>query len=193
MNEAITVEGGHAVVRATTVSGELLPKASATDIITLVRTKDGDQAAIKVVGIGGGGGGGEVSGDYLPLSGGDLLGQVFFDIGGTSGKNTALIGVKTASGTVALIGAKTDDNGVLRDVAVIPKLQSESFQAQQIYSSFIGTSDNPVTRIHAKKIGAGLMANLLTIPDESGTIARIEDIDAAVGNISTALTAILGE
>lgn len=191
MNEVITVEDGHAVVRATTVSGVLSPKTSATDIITLVKTKDGDQAAVKVIGIGGGGGG--VSGDYLPLSGGDLLGQVYFDIGGTAGKSTPLIGVKTASGMAALVGAKTDDNGVLRDVAVIPKLQSESLQAQQIYSSFIGASDSPVTRIHAKKIGTGLMANLLTIPDEGGTIARIEDIDAAVGDISAVLTTILGE
>lgn len=114
--------------------------------------------------------------NYLPLAGGDLVGKVVFDVGGTAGKNTPLIGVETASGAVPLIGAKTDDNGVLRDVAVIPKLLTDTFQAGQIHASFVGTPSNPVTRIHAKKIGTGLIGSLLTIPDGPGTIARLADI-----------------
>ena len=114
--------------------------------------------------------------NYLPLTGGTLTNLLSFDVSGTAGKNKGLIYVNTASGSTALIGAKTDDNGVLRDVAVIPKLQGETLSFQQIYSSFIGTPDSPVTRIHAKKIGTGLVSKLLTIPNGPGTIARLEDI-----------------
>lgn len=114
--------------------------------------------------------------NYLPLTGGTLTNLLSFDVSGTAGKNKGLIYVNTASGSTALIGAKTDDNGVLRDVAVIPKLQGETLSFQQIYSSFIGTPDTPVTRIHAKKIGTGLVSKLLTIPNGPGTIARLEDI-----------------
>lgn len=58
MNETITVKDGQAAVTTTAVSGTLSPKSSATDIITVVKTADGDQAAVKVVDLGGGGGGG---------------------------------------------------------------------------------------------------------------------------------------
>lgn len=59
MNETITVKDGQAAVATTAVSGTLSPKSSATDIITVVKTADGDQAAVKVVDLGGGGGGGQ--------------------------------------------------------------------------------------------------------------------------------------
>lgn len=58
MNETITVKDGQAAVATTAVSGTLSPKSSATDIITVVKTADGDQAAVKVVDLGGGSGGG---------------------------------------------------------------------------------------------------------------------------------------
>lgn len=58
MNETITVKDGQAAVTTTAVSGTLSPKSSATDIITIVKTANGDQAAVKVVDLGGGGGGG---------------------------------------------------------------------------------------------------------------------------------------
>ena len=58
MNETITVKDGQAAVTTTAVSGTLSPKSSATDIITVVKTENGDQAAVKVVDLGGGGGGG---------------------------------------------------------------------------------------------------------------------------------------
>lgn len=56
MNETITVKDGQAAVTTTAVSGTLSPESSATDIITVVKTADGDQAAVKVVDLGGGGG-----------------------------------------------------------------------------------------------------------------------------------------
>ena len=55
MNETITVKDGQAAVTTTAVSGTLSPKSSATDIITVVKTENGDQAAVKVVDLGGGG------------------------------------------------------------------------------------------------------------------------------------------
>lgn len=58
MNETIVVENGQAAVATTAVSGTLSPKSSATDIITLVKTADGEHAAVKVYNIGDGGGGG---------------------------------------------------------------------------------------------------------------------------------------
>lgn len=57
ITETTTVQDGQAAVRTVTVSGQLKPAASATDVITLVKTADGDQAAVKVVSLGGGGGG----------------------------------------------------------------------------------------------------------------------------------------
>lgn len=54
----------------------------------------------------------------------------------------------------------------------------------------LGTSGNPWDNVYAKKLNNGAD---VTIPTEGGTMALKEDIDAAVGDISTALTAILGE
>jgi hypothetical protein len=114
-----------------------------------------------------------------------MTGALSFDVPGTAGKSKGLIYAKTASGTAALFGAKTDDNGVLRDVAVIPKLQTEALQSSQIYASFIGDSSTPVTRIHAKKIGSGPLRSMLTIPDEAGTIARLEDVQEVDNKLAT--------
>lgn len=71
ITETTTVQDGQAAVRTVTVSGQLKPAASATDVITLVKTADGDQAAVKVVSLGGGGGGGPTTADkvsMVPLS-----------------------------------------------------------------------------------------------------------------------------
>lgn len=114
--------------------------------------------------------------DKLPLAGGTLVGKVVFDVGGTAGKNTPLIGVKTASGAVPLIGAKTDDNGVLRDVAMIPKLQGTTLSYNTVLAVDIGSISAPVQRIIAKKISYGLSAYDIKIPKAGGTMARIEDI-----------------
>lgn len=54
-------------------------------------------------------------------------------------------------------------------------------------TSSLGSATYKWAYVYAQQIGG------LKVPDGVGTIARIEDIDAAVGDISTALTAILGE
>ena len=54
----------------------------------------------------------------------------------------------------------------------------------------IGSQTIKWRRVYATRLNNGAD---LTVPTEGGTLARIEDINAAVGDISTALTAILGE
>lgn len=118
---------------------------------------------------------------FLPLAGGEMTGAVKFNRTATTvGTALALIAAQTADGLKPLLGAKTDDNGVLRDVAVIPKLENDALSSDQIYASFIGTLNNPVTRIHAKKITSGGITDAITIPAKAGTFALAEDIAESV-------------
>ena len=119
---------------------------------------------------------GGVSGDYLPLSGGTLTGSIFFKSGpyeyefrpNAFGSLTfAINGVKIAD--------FEDNTGFLPD-------RNDAFS--------LGRATRIWKNVYTRKLNNGAD---LTVPTEAGTIARIEDIDAAVGDISTALTAILGE
>ena len=131
---------------------------------------------------------GDLSG-YLPMSGGTITGLVNFNVVGDANNNKALISAQTADGPKALFGAKTDENGILRDVAVIPKLQGNLVSYETILTSFIGNINSPVTRIHVKNITSGGLTDAITIPAKSGTMARIEDINEAVANKQDKLTA----
>ncbi len=113
----------------------------------------------------------------LPLSGGTMTGRIDFNpAAGTAGSNKALISAQTADGLKALFGAKTDKNGILLDVAVIPKLQGDLVSYDTILASFIGNINAPVTRIHAKKITSSGITDAITIPAKAGTMARLEDL-----------------
>ena len=119
----------------------------------------------------------EAAQTYLPLSGGALTGRVDFNLAaGTAGVNKALIGAQTADGLKVLFGAKTDDNGVLRDVAVIPKMQGDIISCDDIRAAFIGNINDIVTRIHVKKITSKGITDAITIPPNAGTMARLEDL-----------------
>ena len=125
----------------------------------------------------------EAAQTYLPLSGGTMTGRIDFNpAAGTASSNKALISAQTADGLKALFGAKTDENGILRDVAVIPKLQGDLVSYETILTSFIGNINTPVTRIHAKKITGGGITDAITIPAKAGTMARLEDLTG--GNVS---------
>ena len=131
---------------------------------------------------------GDLSG-YLPMSGGTITGLVNFNVVGDANNNKALISAQTADGLKALFGAETDENGILRDVAVINKLQGGTLSYATILTSFIGDINSLVTRIHVKKITSGGITDAITIPAKAGTMARIEDINEAVANKQDKLTA----
>lgn len=173
MNETITVKDGQAAVTTTAVSGTLSPKSSATDIITVVKTANGDQAAVKVVDLGGGGGGG---GDYLPLSGGTVSGDV------------AVEGILKVGGSIF-----KEQYNIL---SITPWSGQSFYQMSSSYFRGTGTDQtlggggNFWANVYTKKLNNGAD---LAVPTEGGTLARMEDIDEAVGSVSTLLDAINGE
>lgn len=182
MNETIVVENGQAAVATTSVSGTLSPASSATDTIAIVDTPAGKQAALKVYNLNGGGGGGEVGGDYLPLSGGTMTGTLASDVPDYTNSLT-LPGFKVqrrGQGVLVTLGASLVlDCGSVNDWSPFTN-----------NSSTLGRQNKSWTNVYTTKLNNG---EDIAIPTEGGTMARVEDIDAAVGDISTALTAILGE
>lgn len=179
MNETITVKNGQAAVTTTAVSGTLSPKSSATDIITIVKTANGDQAAVKVVDLGGGGGGGGGGGDYLPLSGGTLTGNLEFK----SGDYT----YKFEPTSWMSLNLKVYNSGSLIGTWEFSGL---GFSYKKNNTAELGTSTFRWKNVYTKTINNGAD---IAIPTTGGTMALKEDIDAAVGNVSTLLDAINGE
>ena len=126
---------------------------------------------------------------YLPLSGGTLTGSLTVN-------DAVWIQNKDGSGFGIKCNPHDARNMVMGGINEI----TGSFQARFYFSSNsiypalstanLGTSSLRWATVYGTKLNNGAD---LTVPTEGGTLARIEDIDAAVGDISTALTAILGE
>ena len=169
MNETIVVEDGHAAVATVAVSGTLMPESSATDIITTVQTNKGKQAAVKVYNIGGGGAGG----DYLPLSGGTMTGPLYINNARFESAGLSLYIGKDGAPKVFCFDL---GGGFIEPLA-------DRFGK-------IGSSSKRWTCVYSTTLNNGAD---IAVPTTGGTMALKEDIDAAVGDISTALTAILGE
>lgn len=138
-----------------------------------VYTRD-SQGRLSVRTVGGSGGG--VGGDYLPLSGGTMTGAIDF----TSIPELSPIITYDGVGLFTpMLGATNPTGGVY---------VNKNFASQN--GGTLGSSSFLWENTYTKTLNNG--ADLI-VPTVGGTLARIEDIDAAVGNISTALTAILGE
>lgn len=115
-------------------------------------------------------------GDYLPLGGGTMSGDIAF-------------------GTDAAIGASYLDGLIIKRYVLgswtsLYSINSTRISPKDNGNKDLGTSSTKWRRLYVGYINNG--ADLI-VPTEAGTIARMEDITAAVGDISTALTAILGE
>ena len=130
-------------------------------------------------------------GDYLPLSGGTLTGPLTIDLGETAEQYDAVTALtfihKRPSGDtytraigLTLAGFSLNGAYFMESGDILPQT---TYNTLGSYSYFWG-------QIFVKKINNGAD---IEVPTTGGTMALKEDIDAAVGNISTALTAILGE
>lgn len=143
-------------------------------------------------------------GDYLPLAGGTMSGDIFMQASGQS--NTYYIKFadpakpNDSDNYYYRLGrdAAGSDNGLgirvnQRYAHTRYFFTLTSFCALPNQSSAkpdLGNTTKPWKTIYVAKMNNGAD---IAIPTTGGTLARIEDIDAVVGDISTALTAILGE
>lgn len=181
ITETVTVQDGQAAVKTVAVSGTLSPKKSATDVITVVETPQGKHAAVKVVNIGGGSSGGG-GGDFLPTTGGELSGPLGINIeSGNFIKFNNKWFIKTYFDDGICIYDGSMYGWYFRDNAIHPAWEG---------AQTLGKSNFAFSNVFTHKLNNGAD---IEVPKSGGTLARIEDIDAVVGDISTALTAILGE
>jgi hypothetical protein len=133
--------------------------------------------------------GGGASGDYLPLSGGTLTGTLVLDAGigdervnVITFKNTRTTGVVDERNIQLRRGALYFDSCGISDLGSLYPTGNRTYN--------LGWASNRWAEIFVAQINNGAH---IAVPTTGGTMALKEDIDAAVGDISTALTAILGE
>ena len=173
------------------LNGDWVLESYSTDKSSAVVT-DGvnKQRAVVTYNLNGGSGGGSVSGNYLPLTGGTLTGDLTIkkDSGNTVEKVLTLSHGSEDIVINKIRYGKTLDfnNTTLTGLANVSPTQSKGE---------LGTAGAYWVKAYIRSLnaGGGGAAGDITIPTEGGTLARIEDIDEVVGNISTLLDAINGE
>lgn len=132
-------------------------------------------------------------GGYLPTAGGEMTGLLTL--------NAAQKAISSFDSVSLLrIKAETEDGSIQLDktFTITPNgqlfLKGIHITCDGItpygYYGALGNNFNPWATVYTTKLNNGAD---LAIPTEGGTLARVEDITAAVGDISTALTSILGE
>lgn len=118
-------------------------------------------------------------GDFLPLSGGTMTGGISFSIGNYQ---YSLVPQSYGNFDVKINGLTiftTETGGIMPGPGSVVSAYKTLGRGGRIWGN-----------VYTQKLNNG--ADII-VPSEGGTLARVEDIDAAVGDISTALTAILGE
>lgn len=121
-------------------------------------------------------------GDYLPLSGGTLTGTLVSNVPDFT-NSLELPGFKVQrqrQASILTIGASLTLNcGANQDLSPLAN-----------GGGTLGYSNRKWANVYTIKLNNGAD---ITVPNKGGTLARVEDITEAVGDISTALTSILGE
>ena len=145
-------------------------------------------AVVKTVSVSTGGGAG---GDYLPLSGGTLTGKLKIkpDVSSTFGE---ILTLSYGNDDVVIQKNRYSKTLTMDCVLTIQTLMP----LNTMTNSDIGSPTQKFRNVYMSQISSSTSysdEHYLTVPNKDGTIATVEDIDAAVGYISTALTAILGE
>ena len=136
-------------------------------------------------------GGGTVSGDYLPLSGGTLTGPLKFEnaMGFSGGVTLKAENWGAYGGDRFFIeNAVLVVNGVRPSTSGLVQLGACKEPENQIYPE-----GEFFSRVCTKALNNGTYQDDIIIPEKSGTLALIEDIEAVMGDLSSALDTINGE
>ena len=222
MNETIVVDNGQAAVATTSVSGTLSPKSSATDTIAVVDTPSGKQAALKVYNLNGGGGGGSSlpdqtgnAGKFLTTDGttaswGNALAStaksnLSLCIGGndtTSGQQFSVwIGLNSGPENVLASNSLAVGNYAKAGSTAVALGADASAKNNGVSIGYYAVSTN-----NAIQLGGGTNndENTFKVSNNNGNfemmdvdgnvpLERLTYVTNQIGDISTALTAILGE
>lgn len=106
---------------------------------------------------------------YLPLSGGTMTGEITFNMPATSAySDIPIIKTHNAYGGIdTVLSLGTNGDGLPSSSILKARILTLS---ERLNTKYIGRASNKVLQLYAEKIGN------LTVPEETGTIARIEDL-----------------